>query len=416
MYDLIIVGAGTAGLSAAIYGVRAGKCVLLLEEKVYGGQIISASAVENYPGIRHISGYEFAEELHRQATELGAELKYEKVREIRKHSGFMTVKTGRGAYDCRAVILATGAKNRQLQVEREKELTGAGVSYCATCDGAFCKGKNAAVVGGGNTALEDAVFLSGYCQKVYLIHRRKEFRGEERLIQTLRGKENVELMLESQVVRLNGERHLESVVVRNDRTGKERELSVTALFIAIGQVPDNRAFADLVSLDAYGYIEAGEDCRTSSEGIFAAGDCTESLDITTGQQKILALLPNAFLQGEAAGQNMAGKETYYLNAMPMNAIGFFGLHIITAGSYDGEAYTYTDGSENYKKLVTKDNELKGFILMGDVKRAGIYTYMIKWHMPIDECDFELLKTKPQLMAFSRSYRNEKLAGGYGNGD
>ncbi len=273
MYDLIIVGAGTAGLSAAIYGVRAGKCVLLLEEKVYGGQIISASAVENYPGIRHISGYEFAEELHRQATELGAELKYEKVREIRKHSGFMTVKTGRGAYDCRAVILATGAKNRQLQVEREKELTGAGVSYCATCDGAFCKGKNAAVVGGGNTALEDAVFLSGYCQKVYLIHRRKEFRGEERLIQTLRGKENVELMLESQVVRLNGERHLESVVVRNERTVKERELSVTALFIAIGQVPDNRAFADLVSLDAYGYIEAGEDCRTSSEGIFAAGDC-----------------------------------------------------------------------------------------------------------------------------------------------
>lgn len=273
MYDLIIVGAGTAGLSAAIYGVRAGKCVLLLEEKVYGGQIISASAVENYPGIRHISGYEFAEELHRQATELGAELKYEKVREIRKHSGFMTVKTGRGAYDCRAVILATGAKNRQLQVEREKELTGAGVSYCATCDGAFCKGKNAAVVGGGNTALEDAVFLSGYCQKVYLIHRRKEFRGEERLIQTLRGKENVELVLESQVVRLNGERHLESVVVRNDRTGKEMELSVAALFIAIGQVPDNRAFADLVSLDAYGYIEAGEDCRTSSEGIFAAGDC-----------------------------------------------------------------------------------------------------------------------------------------------
>ena len=273
MYDLIIVGAGTAGLSAAIYGVRAGKCVLLLEEKVYGGQIISASAVENYPGIPKVSGYEFAEELHRQATELGAELKYEKVREIRKHSGFMTVKTGRGAYDCRAVILATGAKNRQLQVEREKELTGAGVSYCATCDGAFCKGKNAAVVGGGNTALEDAVFLSGYCQKVYLIHRRKEFRGEERLIQTLRGKENVELVLESQVVRLNGERHLESVVVRNDRTGKERELSVAALFIAIGQVPDNRAFADLVSLDAYGYIEAGEDCRTSSEGIFAAGDC-----------------------------------------------------------------------------------------------------------------------------------------------
>ena len=152
------------------------------------------------------------------------------------------------------------------------------------------------------------------------------------------------------------------------------------------------------------------------QNVYAAGDCTESLDITTGQQKILALLPNAFMQGEIAGQNMAGKEAYYLNAMPMNAIGFFGLHIITAGSYEGEAFTETDGTENYKKLVTADNELKGFILMGDVKRAGIYTYMIKWHMPIDECDFEMLKNNPQLAAFSREYRNEKLAGGAGNGN
>lgn len=273
MYDIIIVGAGTAGLSAAIYGVRAGKSVLVLEEKVYGGQIISASAVENYPGIRRISGYEFAEELYGQAMELGAELQYGKVQEIRKHSGLMTVKTGRGAYDCRAVILAAGAKNRKLQVEREEELTGAGVSYCATCDGAFCRGKDAAVVGGGNTALEDAAFLSGYCRKVYLIHRRAQFRGEERLIQSLRGKENVELIMESQVVRLNGEGHLESIIIRNDRTGGTRELQAAALFIAIGQVPDNGAFSDLVSLDAYGYIEAGEDCRTASEGIFAAGDC-----------------------------------------------------------------------------------------------------------------------------------------------
>ena len=188
------------------------------------------------------------------------------------------------------------------------------------------------------------------------------------------------------------------------------------VILAVGVRPNT----ELVS-EAGGKVNRGivTDQKQAVEGlrdVYAAGDCTESLDITTGQQKILALLPNAFMQGEIAGQNMAGKETYYLNAMPMNAIGFFGLHIITAGSYEGEAFTETDGKENYKKLVTADNELKGFILMGDVKRAGIYTYMIKWHMPIDECDFEMLKNNPQLAAFSREYRNEKLAGGAGNGN
>ena len=188
------------------------------------------------------------------------------------------------------------------------------------------------------------------------------------------------------------------------------------VILAVGVRPNT----ELVS-EAGGKVNRGivTDQKQAVEGlrdVYAAGDCTESLDITTGQQKILALLPNAFMQGEIAGQNMAGKEAYYLNAMPMNAIGFFGLHIITAGSYEGEAFTETDGKENYKKLVTADNELKGFILMGDVKRAGIYTYMIKWHMPIDECDFEMLKDKPRLAAFSREYRNEKLAGGAGNGN
>lgn len=188
------------------------------------------------------------------------------------------------------------------------------------------------------------------------------------------------------------------------------------VILAVGVRPNTELIAEAGGTVNRGIVTSQTQAVQGLRDVYAAGDCTESLDITTGQQKILALLPNAFLQGEIAGQNMAGKETYYLNAMPMNAIGFFGLHIITAGSYEGEAYTETDGTNNYKKLVTADNELKGFILMGDVKRAGIYTYMIKWHMPIDECDFELLKTKPQLMAFSREYRNEKLAGGYGNGD
>ena len=186
------------------------------------------------------------------------------------------------------------------------------------------------------------------------------------------------------------------------------------VILAVGVRPNTELIAEAGGTVNRGIVTDPKQAVNGLKDVYAAGDCTESLDITTGQQKILALLPNAFMQGEIAGQNMAGKEMYYLNAIPMNAIGFFGLHIITAGSYEGEAFTETDGTNNYKKLITKDNELKGFILMGDVKRAGIYTYMIKWHMPIDECDFETLKTKPQLMAFSREYRNEKLAGGYGN--
>lgn len=188
------------------------------------------------------------------------------------------------------------------------------------------------------------------------------------------------------------------------------------VILAVGVRPNTELVAKAGGKVNRGIVTDQTQAVQGLRDVYAAGDCTESLDITTGQQKILALLPNAFLQGETAGQNMAGKETYYLNAIPMNAIGFFGLHIITAGSYEGEAYTETDGTENYKKLVTASNELKGFILMGDVKRAGIYTYMIKWHMPIDECDFEMLKSKPQLAALSREYRNEKLAGGYGNGN
>ncbi len=188
------------------------------------------------------------------------------------------------------------------------------------------------------------------------------------------------------------------------------------VILAVGVRPNTELVAD-----AGGTVNRGivTDNRQAVEGlrdIYAAGDCTESYDITTGQQKIMAILPNAFMQGNAAGKNMAGKETYYLNAMPMNAIGFFGLHIITAGSYDGEAYVDTDSKEQYKKLVVKDGELKGFILMGDVKRAGIYTSLIKQHISVNECDFEMLKEKPRMMAFTRERRNEKLAGGYGNGD
>ncbi len=288
MKDVIIIGAGTAGLTAAIYALRAGKSVLVLEQGNYGGQIINTPKVENYPGIEQISGYEFAAGLYRQAEKLGMEYRSEKVTDIRLEGGAEAkeelssasletgnkiVETTEQSYRARAVILATGAKNRPLGIEKEAEYTGRGISYCATCDGMFFRGKKVAVVGGGNTALEDAAFLSNYCEKVYLIHRRETFRGEEKLVKELRKKENVEFFLNKTVQELEGGATLQAVVLRDKISGEESRLEISGLFVAIGQMPENGVFAGLVDLDENGYILAGEDCRTNVEGIFAAGDC-----------------------------------------------------------------------------------------------------------------------------------------------
>lgn len=273
MYDIAIVGAGTAGLSAAIYGVRAGKSVIIFEALTYGGQIINTPEVENYPGIKQISGFEFATNLYQQAMDLGAVLEYEKVIRIEDQGEYKTLMTENGSYEAKSVILATGAKNRPLGLEKETELIGAGISYCATCDGAFFRGKDVAVVGGGNTALEDAAFLSGYCRSVAVIHRRDQFRGEEKSVEKLRKKENVRFILDSRVIRLNGETKLESIVVEHMKTGETETIPVDGLFVAIGQVPDNEAFSDLVDIDGSGYIKAMETCETNVPGIFTAGDC-----------------------------------------------------------------------------------------------------------------------------------------------
>ena len=273
MTDIIIVGAGTAGLSAAIYGVRAGKSVLVFEGEVYGGQIINTPEIENYPGIKKISGYEFATALYEQATELGAQVKFEKVIGIEDHGQEKTVITDQGSYPCKSIILATGAKNRPLGIAREVELVGAGISYCATCDGAFFRGKEVAVNGGGNTALEDALYLSNFCKKVYLIHRRDAFRGEEKQLQALKKKENVELVLNSTIKEILGEDRLSGVIVTDKISGLDKEIAIDGLFVAIGQTPENMAFASQVELDEKGYISAQENCKTRSEGIFVAGDC-----------------------------------------------------------------------------------------------------------------------------------------------
>lgn len=272
-YDIVIAGAGTAGLSAAIYAVRAGKSVIVLEATTHGGQIVNTPEVENYPGIQKISGFEFANNLYKQAKSLGAEVIYEKVIGIEVNGEEKIVHTTKEDYQAKAVILATGAKNRPLGLEHEKEWIGAGISYCAICDGMFYRGKDVAVAGGGNTALEDAIFLTNYCRKVYLIHRRDAFRGEEKLLQTLKEKPNVEFVLNANITRLIGEDGVDGVEVEDKNTHEKRVIDVMGLFVAIGQMPENSEFINVVDLDKGGYIEAKEDCKTKTKGIFTAGDC-----------------------------------------------------------------------------------------------------------------------------------------------
>ena len=273
MYDIGIVGGGTAGMTAAIYGQRAGKKTIIIEGGAFGGQITSSPNVENYPGIASVSGSEFSMNLLDQAVKLGAETQTEQVTGIREEDGKKIIVTDGKEYPCRSIILATGVTHRHLGVPGEERLTGAGVSYCATCDGMFFRGRDVAVVGGGSTALQDAEFLSGYCSKVYLIHRRDEFRGENNIVKRLEKKENVEFILSATVKEIVGENMVEKLILNHKKTGEESELPVAGVFVAVGQIPQNDMFADVVRLDGSGFILAAEDCMTSHPGIFAAGDC-----------------------------------------------------------------------------------------------------------------------------------------------
>lgn len=273
MYDIGIIGGGTAGMTAAIYGQRAGKRTVIIEGGNFGGQITSSPNVENYPGIASVSGSEFSMNLLDQAMKLGAETEVERVTGIRDEGAIKVIETTGKEYPCRSVIIATGVTHRHLGVPGEERLTGAGVSYCATCDGAFFRGRDVAVIGGGSTALQDAEFLSNYCRKVYLVHRRDEFRGEESIVKRLRQKENIEFVLSATVKEITGDSVVEGVVLNNKKTGEEFRLDVAGVFIAVGQIPQNEIFVEVVKLDGNGFILAAEDCITSHPGIFAAGDC-----------------------------------------------------------------------------------------------------------------------------------------------
>ena len=264
MNDIIIIGAGPAGMTSAIYAKRAGYNPLVLEKNTYGGQIINSSEVANYPGIKKIDGYTFDTKIYEQLKELEIEIKHEEVINIKKNDKTINVITNKNEYECKSVIIATGLTKRKLNIENEEKLIGKGISYCATCDGAFFKENDVAVVGGGNTALEDAIFLSNYCKYVYLINRTENFKAEKSLLDSFKQKNNTEIITSANIKKLVGKEKLEKIELDNGKI-----LNISGLFIAIGQVP-NCNF-DIIEKEN-GFIKSNEECTTNIPGIFVAGD------------------------------------------------------------------------------------------------------------------------------------------------
>ncbi len=272
MYDIIIIGGGPAGLTAAIYAKRANKSCLVIEKGGFGGQITYSPKVENIPGFAEVTGNEFAEKLVEQALNLEADVEIAEVQKV-VDGDVKTVVTDSGEYQAKAVIIATGAKHRLLGLENEENLIGEGISFCAVCDGAFYESKDVAVIGGGNSALQEAILLAELCKKVYVVQNLDFFTGEDKLVEQLKKKENVEIILGTVVEEIVGETELNSIVVKSEKTGEKQELKIDGMFVAIGLIPQNESVEGLVTLNDYGYVDAGEDCVTNIPGIFVAGDC-----------------------------------------------------------------------------------------------------------------------------------------------
>ena len=273
LYDLVILGAGPAGISAAIYAARARLNTIWLEKRyAQGGQIIDTYEVDNYPGMPGVNGLELGEAMAAHAEKLGLEPKTEGVLSIIKEDGNYLLKTKKNEYRARTVIIASGAVHRTLDIPGEQEFSGMGVSYCATCDGAFFKDRTVAVVGGGNVAVEDAIFLARVCKKVYVVHRRNELRADRILQERLFACENVEMIWDTVAKSIEGTENVRALNLKNVQTGETRRLELDGVFIAVGIVPNSERFGSLVKMDASGYIIAGEDGVTGTPGIFAAGD------------------------------------------------------------------------------------------------------------------------------------------------
>lgn len=272
MYDIIVVGAGPAGLTAALYARRANKTVLVLEKGAFGGQITFSPKVENIPGFISLTGNEFADKLVEQVLEQGADIEPCEVLEI-KDGDIKTVVTDSGDYEAKAVIIATGAKHRLPGVKDEHKYIGNGISFCAVCDGAFYEGKTVAVLGGGNSALQEAILLSDLCKRVIVIQNLDMLTGEKKLQERLSEKSNVEVITGATLFALHGDSELDKITINMTKTEEKVTIPVDGLFVAIGLIPQNEAFANVLSLDNYGYADSEENCLTTTKGVFVAGDC-----------------------------------------------------------------------------------------------------------------------------------------------
>ncbi len=272
MYDIIIIGCGPAGMTAGIYASIAKKKILILEKEIYGGQIVNANKIKNYPGFEEITGFDYATKLYNQLKNYNPEIKFEEVIEVNDNGETKQIKTKKSNYIAKSVIIATGSKNKKLGLSNEDKLLGKGISYCATCDGAFYKDKVVAITGGGNTAIDDALYLSNIVKEIFVIYRQKSFKTESINIDELRKKKNVKIILNSNITDIKGKDKLESIVIKNNDTEEKNELHIDGLFIAIGHIPVSGIFKNIINIDEKGYINSDETCKTNLNGIFVAGD------------------------------------------------------------------------------------------------------------------------------------------------
>lgn len=304
-YDVAIIGGGPAGLTAGIYAARAGKSTAVIERGLIGGQITFTDSIDNFPAAPGMNGAEYAMKIQSQAESFGAEIIMDEITEVtapETEGGTFKIKGNGDEYEATAVVLATGLDNRKMGISGEDGLISRGISFCAVCDGAFFRNKEVAVYGGGNTAVEDAAFLANICSKVTIIHRRDRFRAEQAVVDELKALDNVEFVMTSNVVGVNGDKALESITVKNNETGETKDIAVSALFVAIGKIPNGKPFVNLVATDEAGYFDIGESCEAGTPGVFVAGD---------GRSKELKQLTTAVSDGSIA----ATKACHYVDRM-----------------------------------------------------------------------------------------------------
>ena len=301
MTDLIIIGAGTAGLTAAIYAARAGLSVKIIEKAFYGGQVVTTPSVDNYPGMPGVNGADFAMTLHKQVKDLNVQILYETVQSAQLSGEIKSFVTSKSSHQARTVIIATGAAPRKLGVKGEDKWIGHSVIFCATCDGARYKGKDVAIIGGGNVAMEDALLLSDLCRSVIIVHRSAIFKAEQKRLDQVKAKGNVKFVTDSVVKELVGDKSLEKVRIVNKLNGQVTDIAVDGVFVAIGSEPDNSIFANELNLNDFGYIIAGEDCHTNLPGVFVAGDTrtkqVRQLVTATADGAVAALAAKKYLGG-----------------------------------------------------------------------------------------------------------------------